>query len=78
MLHFNGFGIDGVVLGMRADKFHVNRLVAIGHRYDQAIVIALDVEDYSAILEDAGASVLFLDVRRPLPICLLDFINPRL
>lgn len=41
-------------------------------------VIALDVEDDPAIFQDAGASVLGLDVRRLTPVRLLHLIHPRL
>ena len=42
----------------------------------QAIVIALDVEDDPAILEDAGAAVVRLDIRRLAPDSLLHLIGP--
>lgn len=77
-LHFNGFGVNQIVLGVRADEFHVNSLEAIGHRHHQSIVIALDVEHDPAILQNAGTTVLRLDVRRLAPVRLLHLIHPRL
>jgi hypothetical protein len=44
-LHLNGFGVNPIVLGVRADEFHVDGLEAICHRDHQAIFIALNIED---------------------------------
>ena len=63
---------------MRADKFHVDGLVTVGDSYNQAIVVAFDVEDHPAALEDAGASELLLDLGRPSPRCLFSLIYPSL
>jgi hypothetical protein len=49
---------------MRADELHIDGLVAIRHRDHQAVVIALDVEDNPAVLEDTGVAVPILDVGR--------------
>ena len=62
-LHLNGFGVNPIVLGVRADEFHVDGLEAICHRDHQAIFIALNIEDDPAILQNAGATVLRLDGR---------------
>ena len=75
-LHFDGFGVNQIVLGVRADEFHVDGLKAICHRDHQAIVITFDVEYDPAILQDAGASVPRLDVRRLTPVRLLHFDHP--
>src|SRR6185369_13100913 len=76
-LLFDGFGVNRIVLGMCADEFHVDGLIAICHRGHQAVVIALDVEDDPAILEDAGTAVLSFDVRRLAPGGLLYLVCPR-
>ena len=50
MLHYNGFGVYCIISRMRAAKFHVYGLVTVGHSHYQPIVVALDVENYPAVL----------------------------
>jgi hypothetical protein len=77
-LLFNSFGIDGIVCGVCANELHVDGLESVRYRHDQAVVIALDIENDPAIPEETGATVLILDVRRSFPSSMPDLIHPRL
>lgn len=61
---------------MRADKFHIDGLVTISDSHYQPIVVAFDVEDHPAALEDAGATELLLDLGRLSSRCLFNLIYP--
>jgi len=47
---------------MRADELDVDGLEAICHGDDQAIVVALDVEEHAIVANKADARVVILDV----------------
>ncbi len=75
-LHFYGFGVDLVVLGVCAYEFDVTDAQFVGDGNDQAVVIALDVKNDAPVFQHASAAVLFLDVRRLLPSGFAGFIEP--
>ena len=77
-LHLYRFGVYGIVFLVGADELHIDRLVMVSNRDHQPVVVALDVEHHAAILEDARASILLLDLGGLHPRGLLGFINPRL
>ena len=58
---------------MGADEFDVNGPEAIGDRYNEPVIVSLDIENHTPILEDAGTSVLRLDVCWLRPVRSLDF-----
>lgn len=61
LLHFNGFGVYCIIGRLCADKFHVDSLVAVSDSHYQAMVVAFDVEDHPAVLENTDATVLLLN-----------------
>lgn len=68
--------IDGVVLLVRADELHENDPVWVVDGRDQAILVASDIEDHSAVLQDASRTKVGLDVRRGLPLGLENVAMP--
>ena len=69
-------GVDRVVLGVCAHEFDVDRLELVGHRHDEAVVVALDVEHHPAIGQKAGRGKPALDVLLRLPAGLGGFVEP--
>src|SRR5690554_1282859 len=69
-LHFHGFRIDSVVLGMSADELDVDDAELIGDSDNQAVVVALDIKDDASVLQDACIAVVSFDIGRLGPICL--------
>lgn len=63
---------------MRANKLHINSLVAICHRDHETIVIALNIEDYPAIFNDTCVTILIFDILRLVPVRVLYLISLRL
>lgn len=58
LLHFHGFGVDLVVLGVRADELDVDDAEPVCDGNDQPVVIALDIEYDAPVLQHTGVPVL--------------------
>jgi hypothetical protein len=76
MMSLDSLCIDGVVLLVRADELDENDPVRIVDGRDQAILVASDIEDHTAVLQDARGTKVGLDVRRGLPLGLEDMAMP--
>src|SRR6266567_165339 len=57
----NRSGIDSVVLAMRADEPDEHHAPVVVHRYDETIVVALDVENHAVVRDEARVPVRGLD-----------------
>jgi hypothetical protein len=64
----NALCVDGVVLPMGADEPDINDAIRIVDPDHEAILVAGDVKDRAAVLENTGAANISLDVRRLRPI----------
>ena len=73
----NALCVDSVVLPMGADKPDVDDAIRIVDPDHDAILVAGNVEDRTAILENTGAADISLDMRRLRPIGLPDLPKPR-
>ena len=45
------------------NESHVDNLQLIRNRCDQPVLVTLDIEDRASVLQNAGASVVSLDIR---------------
>src|SRR6266545_1652309 len=64
----NRSGIDSVVLAMRADEPDEHHAPVVVHRYDETIVVALDVENHAVVRDEARVPVRGLDIGGRAPI----------
>src|ERR1700738_2594647 len=66
-----------VVLTMGADEPDIDHAIRIVDPHDDTILVTGDVEDRTAVFENAGAADISLDVRGLCPIGLLHLAKPR-
>src|ERR1700730_3750282 len=69
--------VDDVVLTMGADEPDIDHAIRIVDPHDDTILVTGDVEDRTAVFENAGAADISLDVRGLCPIGLLHLAKPR-
>jgi hypothetical protein len=75
-IHVYRFGINGVVLFMSAYELDVNQAKFVGNSSDQPVIVSLDIEHNPSIFQDAGMSVMGLDVSGLRPVCFTGFVIP--
>src|SRR5262245_58974021 len=75
--HFSNFpGVDCVVLRVSSNEAYENDLEIVADCDDESILVSRDVENDSPAFENAGGTVLTLEVGRRGPGCSLSFTMP--
>jgi hypothetical protein len=77
-LGLDGFGVDFVILGVSADEPDEDAAGLVIDANDQAVGVALDVEDHAVIGQDVGVAVAILDVLKGAPISVASLVVPSL
>jgi len=75
-IHVYRFGINSVVLFVSANELDVNQAKFVGNSGYQPLIVSLDVEHDPAVFQDAGVSVMGLDVCGLRPVCFTGFVMP--
>jgi hypothetical protein len=78
MVISNRVSVDLVVCGMRTDESYPSNLVIEIESDDQSVLVAFDVEDNAASLENTGAWMVRLQIMNVAPISLFRLPEPRL
>jgi hypothetical protein len=62
---------------MCSHKFDKNQLQLVRQGNDQAVIVALDIKNHPAVLQDAGIAILRFDICGLLPGSFAGFFKPR-